>query len=99
MHIICKRLDAGRKSFRVGDDRALCIAAHLPAVVNIHILVAGRFHPAADHGVRHLSNEFVAHVAAELVPAVPSHGWSWRQGTGGLSISGRSLTLDSRPNN
>jgi hypothetical protein len=49
--IIRKRFDAGRKSRRVGDDCPIRIAADLPAIVDVHVLVAGSLHPGAEHGV------------------------------------------------
>src|SRR5205823_10179756 len=55
----------------------------------VHILIAGCLHPAADHRIGHFANEFVAHVAAKLVPTVPTHRRSHRQRTSGLRERGR----------
>src|SRR5207247_1162744 len=49
----------------------------------------GCLHPAADHRIGHFANEFVAHVAAKLVPTVPTHRRSHRQRTSGLRERGR----------
>src|SRR5256712_10406766 len=88
MNVVRERLHPRGKSFGVSDDSPLRIATYLPAVVDVHILVAGRLHAAGDHRVCHLTNEFVAHVTAKLVPTVPTHGRGRRQRPGGLRESG-----------
>jgi hypothetical protein len=57
----------------VYNDRAVRGAAHLPAIIDVHELVARIFHASADNCIRHFSNQFVAHIAAKLVPTVPPH--------------------------
>ena len=79
MNVVRERFHSGGESLRIRNDSPLRIATHLPAVVDVHILIAGRLHPAANHRVGHLPNEFVAHVTAKLVPTVPPHGWGRRQ--------------------
>ena len=53
-------------------------------IVDVHILIAGGLHAAADHGVGSFTDEFFAHVAGKFIPAVPAHGWRQRSSTGGL---------------
>src|SRR5438105_4069865 len=77
--VIRQRLDAVGKAGRVGDERAGGIARDLPAVVDHHVAVAGVAHPAGHDGVRGLLDQLLAHVAAEMVPAVPAHGGRTRQ--------------------
>src|SRR5437588_12836707 len=79
MNVVREGFHSRGEPLRIRDDSPLGITTHLPTVVDIHILIAGRLHPAANHRVCHLPNEFVAHVTAKLVPTVPPHGWSRRQ--------------------
>src|SRR6478752_1396834 len=51
------------------------ISLALPAIVHIHVLIAGRFQPRADHGVGLLANESITYIAPVVVPTVPAH---WR---------------------
>ena len=87
--VVREDFHSGGESLRIRNDSPLRIATHLPAVVDVHILVARRLHPAADHGVGHLANEFVADVACKLVPTVPAHRRSLCHRTGGLRKRGR----------
>jgi hypothetical protein len=68
-----------RESFRIGDDVPVFIARDLPTIVDDHILIAGIFHSAADHRVCNAPNQVVSDIAGELVPAIPSHGWCFRE--------------------
>ena len=74
MNIVGQRLDARRKVLRIRNDTSDGIAIHLPAVVDHHVLIAGVFHPAADHRVSHALDQIFADVAVKFVPAVPAHG-------------------------
>src|SRR5580700_2263033 len=73
MNVISEVLDAVRETLGIGDNRSIRLPAYLPAVVNVNVLVTSGLHPAADHGVGDLSNKLFAHVAAKLVPTVPTH--------------------------
>ena len=73
VHIVGNRLHSVRKAFRIGDYDPVGIPADLPAVVDDDIFVARVLHSGSYHGVRHLHDHGGAHVAAELVPAVPAH--------------------------
>src|SRR6266496_4495262 len=64
--VIRKSFDAGRKVHWVGDDRSVWSATHLPAVVNVHILIAGITHACSHHGVGCFTDQLFAHVAGEF---------------------------------
>ena len=85
VHMIREGLHSFGESCGICDDGSRGITAHLPAVVDVHILVAGGLHATADHGVGHFTNEFVADVAAKLVPTIPSHRRSLRKRRGRLA--------------
>src|SRR3989440_9121923 len=92
--VIRQGFDAVREAGRVGDERAGGVARHLPAVVDHYVAVAGVAHPAGGDGVRRLLDQLLAHVAAEVVPAVPPHGRRAREtvvegGPGGAARTGR----------
>ena len=52
--VVGERLHARREPLRVGHDRAVGVAAHLPAVVDHDVLVAGVLHAARDQRVGRL---------------------------------------------
>ena len=83
VHVVGERLHARGEALGVGHDRARRLAAHLPAVVDHDVLVAGVLHAARHDGVGGLPDERLAHVAAELVPAVPAHRRRERQAVAG----------------
>ena len=72
--VVRKGLHPGREPLRIGDDVAVRVAVHLPAVVDDDILVSGVGHARSGHRVSDLLDELFAHVTAELVLAVPAHG-------------------------
>src|SRR5271169_5293939 len=71
--VVGEALDAIGKTLWIGNDRSISFAPHLPAVVNVHVLVARSLHATADHYIRNLANEFFTYVTAKLVPAIPTH--------------------------
>jgi hypothetical protein len=74
MHVVGDRLDAVRELGRVGHQVAAEVAVRLgPAVVDVHVLVAGRLHAIGHHGLGGLLDQLRADVAAERVPVVPAH--------------------------
>src|SRR5579871_2252297 len=75
MNVICKRFNAGRESLWVGQNKSIFVAAHLPAIVDHNVLIAGVFHSACHHRVCHRLDHLFADVAAEFIPTVPAH---WR---------------------
>ena len=79
MNVIAHRLHAGGETLGVGDDVALRVAIHLPAIVDHDVLIAGILHAARNHGVGGLLDQVLAHIAGELVPTVPAHGRGARQ--------------------
>src|SRR6266849_5502140 len=88
MNVIGQRLHAVGETLGIDDDSAVGSAAHLPAIVDVHELVAGVFHSCGDDGVGDLTDEFVADVAAELVPTVPAHGRCGGNGCAGCLSEG-----------
>src|SRR5947209_2420544 len=79
MHIVRERLHPRREVLRIGDDVALRIARHLPAIVDHEILIARVTHPARHHLVRGLAYQLLTHIASKLVPTVPTHRRGLRQ--------------------
>src|ERR1700751_3240012 len=73
MDVIREPSNAGREAFSIGDNDSAGITADLPAVVNIHVLIAKCLHSAAHHGVGRFANQRIADVAGKLIPAVPPH--------------------------
>jgi len=73
MNVLGQSLDPCREEFDIGHDVAALISFHLPAIVDHNILIAGILHSRLNHGVGHLPDHIFAHVAPELVPAVPPH--------------------------
>src|ERR1041384_1575247 len=73
VNVIGEGLDAVRKADWIGDDRPIRIAADLPAVVDVHVLIAGLFHSTRCNSVHNFFDELLAHIAAKLVPTVPPH--------------------------
>ena len=63
----------------MSEDGAIPVAAELPAIVNVYVLVSRFPHPAVDHRVGHLFDQLFAHIAAKVVPTVPTHGGRARQ--------------------
>src|SRR5947209_9374866 len=49
VHIVSERLDAGGKSFWIGDNSSMCITTHLTAVVYFHILIYSCLYPDTVH--------------------------------------------------
>src|SRR5262249_37189350 len=78
--VIGEGFHSGRESLRACEDEAVFVAAHLPAIVDHDLLIAGVLHAARNHRVRHGLNHFLADVAGELVSCVAAHGWSERNG-------------------
>src|SRR5439155_313870 len=76
MHVVSERLHAAGEAGGIGDDAAGPVARHLPAVVDHDVVIAGVAHAARDDCIRGFLDELGAHVAAEMVPAVPAHGRS-----------------------
>src|SRR6185312_4995671 len=77
--VVGERRDAVRKTRGVRNDGSVRGARHLPAVVDHNVLVSGVPHPVRCHGISSLPDQRLAHVATEMVPAVPSHRWSQRE--------------------
>jgi hypothetical protein len=78
MHVFTERSEAIWKAHRVGEHRAISVAAtRLPAVVEIHVLVTHRAQAALDErvGVGHEPRLVELGRALEGVPAVPAHRW------------------------
>ena len=73
VYVVGESFDAGGKSGGIGDDRTVSGAADLPAVIDVHVVIAGRQHAAAHHGIRSLPDELLTHIAAEVVPTIPTH--------------------------
>src|SRR5262249_43529951 len=74
VNVVGDGLDAVGKRRRVRLQRAVGGARRQrPAVVDVHVLVAGVLHAAGHHGVGDLTDEVRVDVARELVPAVPPH--------------------------
>jgi len=55
-----------RKALWIGDDIAVCIAADLPAVVDVHILISGIFHAGFHHGIGHAPDHVSLTLQANL---------------------------------
>ncbi len=73
VHVVGERFDAAGKARGVRDEPSLGVARHLPAIVDHDVLVAGVAHAVGGHGVGRFLDELRAHVAAEVIPAVPTH--------------------------
>src|SRR5277367_64558 len=76
MNVIAHSFHAMWKTLRVNDDIRVRVAAHLPAIVNVHVLISGVFHSRLDQGVGHIPDHLFADIAAKFIPRVPSHRWS-----------------------
>ena len=76
MYVIGQGFDPTGKSGGVRNNVPLGIAADLPAVVDIDVLVAGGLQATADHRVCHFADQLFAYFASKLVPTVPAHRWS-----------------------
>ena len=72
--VIRERLHPAGKADSVRHEPASGVARHLPAVVDDDVLIAGVAQPVRRHGVGGFLDELGAHVAPEVVPAVPAHG-------------------------
>lgn len=79
VNVIGQRFHAIWKMRGVGHDVAHGIAAHLPAVVDDDVFVAGLFHACCHHGIGHFLDKGFADLAAKFIPTVPAHGWSGSQ--------------------
>jgi len=73
MHIVRQCLYAGREALGVGLNVAVGVALALPAIVNVHVLVAGVLHAGLHHGIGGLSDQALVDFAGKFVPAVPAH--------------------------
>jgi hypothetical protein len=76
MYVIGQGFDPTGKSGGVRNNVPLGIAADLPAVINIDVLVARLLKATADHRVRYFADQLLAYLASKLVPTVPAHGRS-----------------------
>ena len=85
-NVVGQRLHVGEPV--VGVQHAAVVALPLPAVVDVHVDVAGVPHPGLHHGVGDLADHRVADVQVEAVPAVPAHG-----GSPGETVVGKRLDL------
>ena len=72
--VVSECLYAGRESLRIGNNVAVFVSTHLPAIVDHHILVPRVFETRRDHVVGNAANQLLAYIAAKFVPAVPAHG-------------------------
>ena len=79
MNVVHQSLDPAGKAFGVGNDVSTRIPFHLPAVVNHYVLISGVFDSRLDHGIGHLPDHVFTYIAAEFVPAIPTHGRRARQ--------------------
>ena len=79
MDVVGERFDAGGEGLRVGYDGAVDVAVHLPAVVEVDILVARSRQPGVDDGLSGGVDELLVDGTHEVVPRVPSHLRSQRQ--------------------
>jgi len=71
--VVGERLDPVREARAVGDDDAARVARRLPAVVDDDVAIACVAHPTGRDRVGFLLDEPLAHVTAEVIPAVPAH--------------------------
>src|SRR5207237_10641443 len=69
-------LDGAGERDGIGGDTPGPGARHPPGVVDHDVPIAGVAHAARHDCVRGLLNKLGAHVAAEMVPAVPARGRS-----------------------
>jgi len=79
VHVVRQCLHARREALLVGGDEAARVTLAVPAVVDVDVLVARVLHAGRDHRVGSLADHLLAHVAAELVPAVPAELGSLRE--------------------
>src|ERR1700734_1343752 len=80
MNIIRERLHVRKLLVRMDDP--LCVAFTLPCVIDIDIHISGLSQAAAHHGIRLGAYDRVADLVREMIPTVPTHGRSARQGSG-----------------
>src|SRR5581483_1091560 len=71
--VIRERGHAVGKFAGIGDNHAIGIAGNLPAVVHIHVLVAGSLQSASIDDVGIVADDRFADAAAVGVPIVPAH--------------------------
>src|SRR5205814_7320582 len=57
VYVIGQGFDTTGKSSRIGHNVSLGIAADLPAVIDVDVLVARRLKAGADHCVRYFANQ------------------------------------------
>jgi len=74
MDVVSNHFHTARKSLRIDHDVAAAVAAHLPAIVNVDVLVTSVFHAGFHNGVGHVLNHVFADIASEFVPRIPAHG-------------------------
>jgi hypothetical protein len=73
VNVVRESFHAARKSDRISYDVAGRIAAHLPTVVDVDVLISGFLHAGCDHRIGDLFDQLLADVAGELIPTVPAH--------------------------
>ena len=66
VHVVGQRFHAGGKVLGVRVDETFRVAFAVPAVVDVHVQVAGVFHAARDHGIGGLADHLFVDVAGEL---------------------------------
>ena len=74
VHVVGHRLDPAREAGGVRNQvaGAVPVRGH-PAVVDIHVVVAGRLHAVADHRLSGLLHQAGVDPAERRVPVVPAH--------------------------
>jgi hypothetical protein len=72
--IVGESLDSVGKLCRIRDDISRAVAADLPTIVNVDVLVSRIAHSAADHRVCNFADQLLVHLATKLVPAVSAIG-------------------------
>nr|GEU28380.1 hypothetical protein [Tanacetum cinerariifolium] len=73
VHIVGQRLHPGREAVGIGMDHALVVTLAVPAVVDVHVHVAGVLQAALDHHVGRVADQLFVDIAGKRVPAVPAH--------------------------
>ena len=68
VNVVTHGLHAMRKTLRVDNDVPAGVAAHLPAVIDVNVLVTSIFHAGFHNHIRHALNQFFADVAGKLIP-------------------------------
>src|SRR5665213_3433969 len=79
VNVVRERANAMRKASRVCNDDTVSASADLPAIVDNDVFVTRVAHATRCDRIRGFANERFAHVAPEVIPAIPSHRWSERK--------------------